>query len=868
MMKYLFVFNELPTIYKNVCAKKPKIEMDVKTDEAPFKCNQCKVKSKTLGDLRKHMKTKHKKQQKSVIQTGEMLLAEKELIEQPRKSIKRLPQFTPIAKPFKKSKPELPITLEVFEDEPKEDCNLLKILHENLSLSDISMNDISINIHRNDKETLETKIIMEPNGGLTNTNTSASFYCTECGESFHGETQLDDHTDGAHEKHIVGEKTGHPDAKMSRCDFCEFTSVDQKVVDAHMQRKHEVIQCEKCEYGALDADILKKHMMTHTGNIIFTCYICEFEVTKQSILEDHKESKHSKEEVLPDVLYCEKCEKTYQTKFHLEFHNCKSPYKYPCHICEFIGLSVLEILSHINDDHYKCESCNHFSNTKEDLEKHIQLIHKETKIEIAWEDQNVVQCDQCAYKCRLNIQLKKHRNTVHGNKEPITQSDELFPCNFCDLVFGHFYLLQTHMKDHHTQPQFTCRYCEFTTIENNSLEDHLVDSHEDVVLLHTTAKQVDSLKEDVVELKGLVKSLLENQNKMKEELSSLINVMSDHPLRTHHTTVQPSPPPLYSSVTRRPSAPPPPAPSRTPAPPTTSKGDSVLLVGDSISSQLHLKTIEFAMDTKVKAAKAYSATHVNISTKGKHKPKFPAKNFTEVIANELNKEKVDILLVQAGSVDITDLKTEGENIESTEYFKKETVASAKNLFNAVSSAVTDHPALKKVVIMKQTPRYDYLSSNTPGLKPLLSTLYNETLDQLGMNCTFKEKLIIGTHELNCSGGVLQARYRDTVSGRFDGIHMYGPSGQKAYTASVMKILRSAQLVKNSPPKYYDELDHSNCPQARYQAKQVRLRNSTGGMRNSTRGESNSTGGKSSGYHYSVPTHNRFTQLGDYFPGNF
>ena len=105
----------------------------------------------------------------------------------------------------------------------------------------------------------------------------------------------------------------------------------------------------------------------------------------------------------------------------------------------------------------------------------------------------------------------------------------------------------------------------------------------------------------------------------------------------------------------------------------------------------------------------------------------------------------------------------------------------------------------------------------------------------------KPKSHSGSHELNCSGGVLQARYRDTVSGRFDGIHMYGPSGQKAYTASVMKILRSAQLVKNSPPKYYDELDHRNCPQARYQAKQVTLRNSTGGMRNSTRG--NSTGDK-------------------------
>ena len=112
-------------------------------------------------------------------------------------------------------------------------------------------------------------------------------------------------------------------------------------------------------------------------------------------------------------------------------------------------------------------------------------------------------------------------------------------------------------------------------------------------------------------------------------------------------------------------------------------------------------------------------------------------------------------------------------------------------------------------------------------------------------------MTVGTHDLNCSGGILQARYRDTKIGRFDGIHMYGPSGQKAYTGSVMKILNAAQLVKNSPPKYYDEYDHLACPQARYQTRK---------QRNIDRSNNS--------YQYAVPTHNRFTQLGDYFPGNF
>ena len=86
--------------------------------------------------------------------------------------------------------------------------------------------------------------------------------------------------------------------------------------------------------------------------------------------------------------------------------------------------------------------------------------------------------------------------------------------------------------------------------------------------------------------------------------------------------------------------------------------------------------------------------------------------------------------------------------------------------------------------------------------------------------------------------------------------MYGPSGQKAYTNSVMKILSSAQLVVSTPPKYYEEYDHQRCAQARYQARQ----------RHSSRQDKKVENMKQ--YQYTVPTRNRFTQLGDYFPGNF
>ena len=82
------------------------------------------------------------------------------------------------------------------------------------------------------------------------------------------------------------------------------------------------------------------------------------------MLDDHIESEHTKKDHPPEKHDCEKCEQTFPTSLHLEFHICKPAYKYPCHVCEFMGLSVLEVLTHLNEDHVKCLKCNHMSKTK------------------------------------------------------------------------------------------------------------------------------------------------------------------------------------------------------------------------------------------------------------------------------------------------------------------------------------------------------------------------------------------------------------------------------------------------------------------------------------------------------------------------
>ena len=191
-----------------------------------------------------------------------------------------------------------------------------------------------------------------------------------------------------------------------------------------------------------------------------------------------------------------------------------------------------------------------------------------------------------------------------------------------------------------------------------------------------------------------------------------------------------------------------------------------------------------------------------------------------------------------------------------------------HIFTMRSVGYTKLPTLKKIIILKQIPRYDDQSSNPPGFKSSLSKVFNESLDQLWSDCAIKEKLIIGNHNLDCSGGVFEARYRNIQSDRFDGVHMYGPSGIKAYTGSVLNVLSSAKLVKVNPPKYHED-DHKSCNQARYQAKQKKLRQLHSTQHRQRRApDMDSNHHTHLDYQYSVPTYSRFSQLGDFFPGNY
>ena len=123
------------------------------------------------------------------------------------------------------------------------------------------------------------------------------------------------------------------------------------------------------------------------------------------------------------------------------------------------------------------------------------------------------------------------------------------------------------------------------------------------------------------------------------------------------------------------------------------------------------------------------------------------------------------------------------------------------------------------MITEHAPRYDEHFVGPTGLKHRLARFANTTFHQMRESSEYKDKIVIGEHNLECVGDKFDARYRDEKTNRYDGVHMYGTFGIRAYTRSWTRILQSflpATPTSVSTSTAMAPVNHSTCPQAMYQ----------------------------------------------------
>ena len=156
--------------------------------------------------------------------------------------------------------------------------------------------------------------------------------CNQCDFDSEDGNELEEHyAKGIHVIKVQNQTIKEP--KCSKCQLCEFETKGAKEIDEHVINVHGFKSCDKCEYIAEDMVLMNQHKMKHTESSLYTCGVCEFEATKLAMLNDHIETKHTKQnlwwhENQKSDHFCKKCEKKFKNLFVKRYHPCAQKTEY------------------------------------------------------------------------------------------------------------------------------------------------------------------------------------------------------------------------------------------------------------------------------------------------------------------------------------------------------------------------------------------------------------------------------------------------------------------------------------------------------------------------------------------------------------
>ena len=197
------------------------------------------------------------------------------------------------------------------------------------------------------------------------------------------------------------------------------------------------------------------------------------------------------------------------------------------------------------------------------------------------------------------------------------------------------------------------------------------------------------------------------------------------------------------------------------------------------------------MNKKIRRVKAYTAAHDD-------QAKFPDKNFLDVIDKQLSNGS---LLIGGGSIDISNLDTATDPAKNLQALSEKVLFSAHKLFSISEAVLRKFPSIRKVILMKRTPRYDPSSCDPLSLKPQLSSLADWASFSVWCESEFKDKIILGGQDIP-SGDTEHTNVFGNPDDRiYDGVHMNGPAGKAFLTRSIQKVLMKAKLIDQNSEIY-------------------------------------------------------------------
>ena len=756
-------------MYKTVCELKPKI-MELRRTQRSITsktatlvtCDKCDFKASNV-DMRMHIKARHKLNLKK----GSAKTLGKKANVLPH--IKTLPEDLSLTEILDDTRSvTLEETAELRNVPSSIDCDWLPCDYKSNNKSHLIKH---IDKHIGQKETMKEDMEVED-----------GFSCKQCDFDSQSKDELTKHIDVTHKINVPSSTDNIIEDNMITDEVVSVSEGDPEVKDS-------IVICGTCGEAFDEMHEFENHNIHDEPSVPilpeqYPCENCGDVFDSSLNLEWHIETEHVETEAVSDSpkFMCQLCDFVGGSTDYLEKHIVDN-HVYPCEVCPSLYFQSLELLTNHLKTHqeniaHECNKCNSKFDQKSHLENHMCVISPE------------VNCDQCGFKAESVSELVNHLLRIHNNNSELIQ----------------------------------CQHCEYKAIDMKKINEHFEADHLEFVFMGQIDANQNAVSQNFekfkMELTKILNTIIEDHNVIKQEL--FIQRQDNHKhlekikkieegvtiLTTMMSSSAPTPAGAASSGSSSGTpAVPFPAEKSQPIPELQPKENpeplitKTCIIGDSISGNIDLKVLGKAMKSELTTAKAYSSIDDTNENEAKEKTRFPEKNFAKVINAEVKKSRPDILLIQSGSVDVTNLKTKGNNPDKYgEYFKQEVIISATNLFTHVCNVLKSDPHLKKVILMKQIPRYDHASNDPHAIKAALSQLYNDTLMQLWLASPLKDRLTIGSHRLECSGGVRESRYR--FRNKFDGVHMFGQSDRKAYTESVLRIIRDAGHIKSPPPSYF------------------------------------------------------------------
>ncbi|XP_068223122.1 uncharacterized protein [Palaemon carinicauda] len=243
--------------------------------------------------------------------------------------------------------------------------------------------------------------------------------------------------------------------RVCQKDFGKNIKVYKVHMKEHGINETELFACCFCTKMFSKWKHYTQHLRTHVKNHRFSCRLCTASYSRYAKLQRHMLS-HGQE--TPKNFECEKCSKSFTTKYYLNSHlSSHSEKKFKCDTCGFLCSNLYNLdvhkKSHLSDKPFKCKICEKTFLRKDFLKNHIDNIHENKKLT----------CEICGKLFSRKDVLKRHI-AVHNN--------EKHECEICGKKFTRKDILLTHLKSHKSTAVYKCSICPASFVKKYVLDKH------------------------------------------------------------------------------------------------------------------------------------------------------------------------------------------------------------------------------------------------------------------------------------------------------------------------------------------------------------------------------------------------------------